>query len=48
MDGYQIEPVLFLCTWLEELDLSGLKGLIKSFISHVAKTIESKLCISFL
>ena len=36
MDTYKIEPISFLCTWLEEFDLSICEGPIKTLIPHIA------------
>lgn len=35
----EIEPILFLCAWLEEFDISRLKGSVEPLISHIAQAI---------
>lgn len=39
MDTDEIEPILFLCAWLEEFDISRFKGSMEPLISHVAQAI---------
>ena len=39
MDTYEIEPILSLCTWSEEFDLSSLKSPVKPLIPHIANAI---------
>ncbi len=48
MDADEIEPVLFLCTWLKELDLAIQEGVVKPLVPHIAYAIQSKLCVPFL
>lgn len=39
VDTKQIEPIILLDTWTEELDSVGLKGAIQALVSDVAKTV---------
>ena len=39
MDTDKIEPILFLCAWLEEFDISSFKGSMEPLISHVTQAI---------
>ena len=48
MDTDEIEPILFLCTWLKELDLSIFEGVVEPLVPHIAYAIQSQLRVPFL
>ncbi len=39
MDTDEIEPVLFLCTWLKEFDVPTFEGVVKPLVPHIAYAI---------
>ena len=48
MDAHDIEPVGFLHSWLEELDLAIPKCPKEPLVSDIAHAIERKLGLAFL
>lgn len=48
MNAHEIEPVLFLGAWLEELDLSISKSSEKSLVPYVTHTIQRQFSLAFL
>jgi len=48
MHTHQVEPVVLLLTRLEELDFAIPKSAEKSFVSHIAHSVQCKLSASLL
>ena len=48
MYTHEIEPIIFLSSWLVELDLSVTEGPKKTLVPDVAHAIQGQLCISLL
>lgn len=48
MYAHDIKPVLLLCAWLKEFDFTVAERPEKTFISDIAHTIQSQLCLAFL
>ena len=48
MNTHKIEPVILLCTWLEEFDFSICKCSEKTLIPDIAHAIESELRVALL
>lgn len=48
MHTHEVEPLIFLCAWLEELDVAIAKVSEQTLIADIAHTIQSEFSSTFL